>query len=157
MAMLSLLTTAYAEHFKFLGIPIDGDVATFEKALLAKGFTLDGKSNSAVEKYYKGKFLGNKVSLYVKIASKSHVVSSVSVVYEKKKSMSWIAEESKRLDNLIKSEYTINDVDEYGDFTIYYVDNCGKLYVFQLPDRIMLKYVDIENHKLLESEKHNGI
>jgi len=75
VTLLCLLTTAYAEHFKFMGIPIDGDIATFEKTLFAKGFTLDEEEpNSALEKWYRGIFAGNEVLLQVLLTAKSNVV-----------------------------------------------------------------------------------
>ncbi len=155
--MLSLLTTAYAEHFKFMGIPIDGDIATFEKALFAKGFTLDEEEpNSALEKWYRGIFAGNKVLLTVTFTAKSNIVVSLTVGYGEMDD-SAREKEANRIGEVIKSKYNIDDIVEKEGLTVYFVNNCGKIGVGGKTSTITITYVDIENNKLFQAEKDEDI
>lgn len=79
-ALTMLAASAHAEHFKFMGIPLDGSLPQFEKALLAKGFT---PTNLSVEspnyKWYEGIYYNNNALLGVCYSPKSKTVCSVGI------------------------------------------------------------------------------
>ena len=58
LAATLLLSTSYAQHLKFKGIPLDGSLTEFVNKLKAKGFTYAGTQNGTA--YLSGDFAGYK-------------------------------------------------------------------------------------------------
>lgn len=57
-----------AEHLSFMGIPINGTVTQFQNKLLSKGCVLDKAISQSLNvgcRAFKGKFVGDKVDIYV--------------------------------------------------------------------------------------------
>lgn len=154
--------TAYAEHFKFMGITMDGDLATFEKGLLAKGFTPqeDCQDNTPTAKWYEGTFFGQDVVLCVNLTPKSKKVFSIDIGYKTKMDKDRRDMEVKELTSAIKSKYDVNKIipgDNDGR-VIYYVNNStGAIGLNNVPPRIVIVYVDIENNNLFSSEIEEDI
>lgn len=77
-AIVSIVSFAQntTEHLKFMGIPINGTITQFQSKLLAKGCTLDRASKALPVgcRIFNGKFVGNKVEIYVYYDEKTKVV-----------------------------------------------------------------------------------
>lgn len=77
--LLLFAMTANAEHLKFMGIPIDGPISTFQTKLTTKGFKFLKREDDA--QLYKGKFFGESVTLYVPYDTKNKSVYEVRVLF----------------------------------------------------------------------------
>jgi len=80
--MMAVFCNSYAQHFKFMGIPIDGSIEAFDAKLKAKGFVKSkdfGCLDTKTSKYYDGKFAGYNVLLYVMATPKTNLVCDVNV------------------------------------------------------------------------------
>ena len=66
--LMAFVAHAQTEHLKFSGIPINGTLSQFQSKLVGKGYTEDKLLNnysSGGSKFYKGNFIGNRVTLIV--------------------------------------------------------------------------------------------
>ena len=86
---MSLTIQAQVEHFKFMGIPIDGKISQFENQLKKKGFTPDPRFKILPKEYfstariYKGAFANeDNVTLVVKFDKNSKLVYSVNLIID---------------------------------------------------------------------------
>jgi hypothetical protein len=89
ICLMSLTIQAQVEHFKFMGIPIDGKISVFEKQLKKKGFASDVRFKMLPKEYfsttriYKGSFANeDDVSLVVNFDKNTKIVYSVNVIIE---------------------------------------------------------------------------
>lgn len=79
--MMAVLCNSHAQHFEFMGIPIDGSIESFDAKLKAKGFVNSkdfGIENTKTEKWYDGRFAGNDVVLLVH-CTRTNLVYSITV------------------------------------------------------------------------------
>jgi uncharacterized protein with FMN-binding domain len=75
--------SAFAQHISVLGIPIDGNITSFQKKLNAKGFKFnkDELENFADGiRYYNGSVQGHKTDLKVFFNRKTQLVYKVDVI-----------------------------------------------------------------------------
>lgn len=79
--VMTVLCSSHAQHFKFMDIPIDGSIESFDKKLKEKGFVSGSMSanDTKTDRYYDGKFYGNDVSLLVMATPKTNLVYVVNV------------------------------------------------------------------------------
>lgn len=76
--LFSIAIQAQTEHFKFMGIPIDGNINQFHRSLSQKGLTRKAcQSNFCL---YEGVFAGSNASMIVEKEPKEDSVYSVIVV-----------------------------------------------------------------------------
>ena len=71
-----------AQHFSFMGVPIDGKIMDFDTKIKEKGFVTSrafGTLNSATKMWYEGKFAGNNVQMFTMATPKSGTVFAVGV------------------------------------------------------------------------------
>ena len=87
--LMSLNIQAQVEHIKFMGIPVDGTLKTFEKQLKKKGFIPDFRFKDLPEelfpdsRIYKGSFADdNNVGLVFKCDKNTKIVYSANVLIE---------------------------------------------------------------------------
>ena len=86
---MSLTIQAQVEHIKFMGIPVDGTLKTFEKQLKKKGFIPDARFKVLPKEYFpdskifKGAFSDDyNVTLVVKCDKETKIVNTVNVIIE---------------------------------------------------------------------------
>ena len=153
--------TAYAEHFKFMGITMDGDLATFEKGLLAKGFTPqeDCEDNTPPFIFYEGTFHGQDVRLGVRLTPKSKKVVNLSIFYKIDLGEDTNATELEHLSSTIKSRYNVDKItSKYeGEIVYHYVNNYTGCIALHYVSPILITYFDMENHNLYNSECEEDI
>ena len=72
------------QHLSFLGIPIDGNIKSFNQKLIAKGFKPDLQHNKIGEDtwWYTGIFAGRKCNLTVSLTTTTKTVYSVDVDFD---------------------------------------------------------------------------
>lgn len=66
--MIVALCSSHAQHFEFMGIPIDGSIEAFDAKLKAKGFVKSkdfGEFDTKTERYYDGRYGDDKYVLYL--------------------------------------------------------------------------------------------
>ena len=84
IAIAFISTVCYAQHFKFMGIPMDGTIENFCLKLKEKGF-VSSKTFSVLdkstEKWLDGRYAGYDVSLLICSTPQSKMVNSVTVIY----------------------------------------------------------------------------
>ena len=64
--MMTILSYGQTKHLTVLGIPITGNIATFQKKLIAKNYRLDAKENKHLpvgQRAFKGRYSGHECSL----------------------------------------------------------------------------------------------
>lgn len=163
--LIIVVTNSYAQHFKFMGIELDGSIEKFEKKLEEKGFSPsenNAEDRNKHETFYEGMYAGHEVSLMVVTTAKTNIVCSATVFLnvkteEKAESITTF------IKNTIKEKYSIDDIKiqsptntryeiQNGDIVVSYFHNddigCYQIYVF---------YVDIENNAINQKEKKEDI
>ena len=76
--LMALTMQAQEEHLKFMGIPIDGSIKSFQKELKEKGFSRESSKDGY--RTYEGDFAGEKVELWVYFDKSSRIVYQVGVI-----------------------------------------------------------------------------
>ncbi len=111
LALAMFACGAYAQneqHLTFMGIPIDGPLATFEKSLLAKGFVFDENGyNTSTARYYKGCLFGQDIDLSIGTTPLSQNVWSVGAYFENIKDEQTGDELFEKIDSDIKAKYKV--------------------------------------------------
>lgn len=80
---MAVLCGSHAQHFKFMDIPIDGSIESFDAKLKAKGFVKSkeyGVQDTKTERWYDGRFAGSDVLLYVNSTSETKKVFVIDVI-----------------------------------------------------------------------------
>lgn len=162
--VFSLLLTSLAclaQHFNFMGIPIDGSIDVFDSAVKAKGFVSSkeyGVGNTNRDKFYDGIFAGYEVSLLVRAAPKSKNVYSVTVFKDN------VSEkEGERMcqyvQKTIEEKYEVNKKIVQGDYDTRYDIGFGHIFVQYRKEqrRVYIEYIDNVNSIILDSEKREDI
>ena len=75
--LMSLGIYAQTEHLKFMGIPLTGNIASFQSKLQAKGITYNKKVSSQLKsgcRVFNGTFSGEKADFYVYYNEKTKIV-----------------------------------------------------------------------------------
>lgn len=82
---VALVAQGQNEHFKFMGIPIDGKISSFDKELQKKGFKLDDIMGKSLEDayIYNGIFAGENAQIYVNYDVKSKIVYQAVVIIKR--------------------------------------------------------------------------
>ncbi len=68
VCIVSLTIQAQTEHLKFMGIPLTGNIITFQNKLKAKGIKYDAVISKQLKdggRAFKGTFVGEKANVYV--------------------------------------------------------------------------------------------
>lgn len=160
-ALTMLAASAHAEHFKFMGIPLDGPLPQFEKALLAKGFT---PANVSVEspdyKWYEGIYYNNNALLGVRYSPKSKTVCSVGIGIEPAAAKSEFAMLCRAIENKYPNhtktieQPEANNVEEI----TYWIGDLGWIGLSLHADNtINISYGDRENTLLYDRERNEDI
>lgn len=66
LVMAMLCSICVAQNTNILNIPVSGDIATFQKSIAAKGFTL--AKSTPTERIYNGKYDGKVCKMYVHVS-----------------------------------------------------------------------------------------
>lgn len=75
--LFSILIQAQNEHLKFMGIPLDGNITSFQKKLQAKGIKYDAEGSRQIKvgcRCFSGSFSGEKASFFVYYNEKTKIV-----------------------------------------------------------------------------------
>lgn len=83
--MMALSVMAQKEHLKFMGIPLNGTIATFQEKLKAKGINYDRAGSAQLQagiRCFKGVFSGEKATIYVYYNEKTKIVYRAKAVIE---------------------------------------------------------------------------
>ena len=80
--LFSLFLQAQTEHFKFMGIPLNGKISSFDRELKKKGFKLDDFASKTLKGsyMYKGIFAGEKSQVLVSYDEKTKIVYQACVI-----------------------------------------------------------------------------
>ena len=159
-----LAASAYAEHFKFMGIPLDGPLPQFEKALLAKGFTPTSvETNEPNYTWYDGIFAGQNALVGVSITPKSKIVFAVGVSFseltpsESKDLFERLCKAVERNYPSFKKENDTNDPDAIASYR-YFDLNLGSIQVSRFKDNdVVIAYLDVKNTYTNELEMTEDI
>ena len=89
-------------HAKYLGIDIDGPIASFEEKLKSKGFAYSRTDEKSYARYYTGKVDGEDISIQVSVTKITKSVGLVSEQYVCDNSSSALSKYSQIKDKLIK-------------------------------------------------------
>lgn len=156
LALTMFACGAYAQneqHFTFMGIPIDGPLGTFEKSLLAKGFTpkKNSSENTSTQKWYEGVFFGKNVVLSVNLTPRSRNVYMISM------GTGMTQEEAtpflERFDTTIKAKYQIDKTEKDDVHNYYYINNYIGVISSSYTERIItIHYLDMKNKSKYDSE-----
>ncbi|MBP5392121.1 MAG: hypothetical protein J6Y40_08600 [Bacteroidales bacterium] len=65
IVLFAVVCFAQNEHFKFLGIPLDGTINQFESKLISKGYTKADNYGSKEYRVYDGTFIGKKATIVI--------------------------------------------------------------------------------------------
>ncbi len=151
--------SAYAEHFKFMGMPLDGPVDQFEKALLQKGFKSVPDEENAPTRFYRGKFMSEKnalVSLYP--TPKSNTVYMAGVTLDNITEPGETEAMFNRLASAIEKKYTVSNKDVAGERNVYYyIGKEGCIHLEISKGTLMVFYVDIANTATYGQEEEEDI
>ena len=73
---------AQSHHFRFMGIPLDGDINIFNKELQNKGFKIDPNYGKELEGtfFYNGVFAGERAKLFVSYDEKTKNVYQATII-----------------------------------------------------------------------------
>lgn len=85
-SLTSLYSLGQTNHIKFMGIPIDGTISTFEQKLISKGLKpiKDFNENSpSGDRYFNGVFAGYESVILVKYNPKTKIVYKVAVCIDR--------------------------------------------------------------------------
>ncbi len=89
--LITILSYGQTKHLTVLGIPITGNIATFQQNLLAKNYRLDAKENKLLpvgERAFKGRFSGHDCTL------KAYYFPDDKIVYRVRVSIDFVYESS---------------------------------------------------------------
>jgi hypothetical protein len=89
--LITILSYGQTKHLTVLGIPITGNIATFQQNLLAKNYRLDAKENKLLpvgERAFKGRFSGHDCTL------KAYYFPDDKIVYKVRVSIDFVYESS---------------------------------------------------------------
>ena len=169
--LFTIATCCFAQkHFKFMGIPIDGNVSNFCDKLKSKGFTRDvGDVENAY--CFVGKFYGEDACIQVDYTHDTHIVYSVSVYIVKQLALSLYPIQRDFLKavedkykfkketinpNLYQYDYYIFDgLDPIGLIQTWIIDS--KTYQSMREAMLVVAYLDIENYMNYENRKREDI
>lgn len=104
--MIAVLCNSHAQHFEFMGIPIDGSLEAFDAKLKIKGFVKSkdfGEFDTKTERYYDGRFAGEDIFLTVSSAKINKVYSAC--VYRYFKTLDSVKERWEYYVSVIEDKY----------------------------------------------------
>ena len=91
LCLTTILTFGQAKHLTVLGIPVTGNITTFQQKLIAKNYRLDTKENKQLpvgERAFKGRFSGHECTL------KAYYFPDDKIVYKVRVSIDFVYESS---------------------------------------------------------------
>ena len=150
--LMAIVSFSQTKHLTVLGIPITGNIATFQQKLIAKKFRLDAKENKQLpvgERSFKGRYSGHDCTL------KAYYFPDDKIVYKVRVSIDFIYES--RADNAYK-EIKRNLLRKYknSDTRIKSTDGHESLHALIIDnDDDMLGFIDLivfEGDDTYESE-----
>lgn len=102
-----LPVNAQEDHFKFMGIPIDGKISVFNREIQKKGFSLDHSVGKEFDGYYiyNGVFAGEKANLMIGYNDKTKTVYVATVLikrYSKDQALSLY----KEMTSMVEEKYS---------------------------------------------------
>lgn len=164
------------DHFKFKGIPIDGNINDFSKELIKQGFTIkESKGNSII---LKGEFVGKQCDIYVVGTKKTFLTWKVYITFDKENSWSSLKSKYNELKDQFTAKYGNGESYEFfskpyfeGDgyeTTALSVDKCtwstfwktdiGNIDIsIETSQYIGISYQDIQNTVVMKQEKQEII
>lgn len=158
--LVSLFCAAQSEHMKFMGIPLDGTINTFQSKLAAKGLKPDVQLNRKLEvgvRAFNGSFAGHKADIYVYYDEKTKIVYRAKACIDSENNN--IAEQTfktfkSQIEDKYYSQYIINTDTYDGHESIHYLMLFGviDLYFSTYTDAyptlycVHIDYYDITNY-----------
>lgn len=158
--LLYLSCVAQNDHMRFMGIPLDGTINSFQSKLATKGITPDVQFNKQSDpgvRGFNGSFAGHKAEIYVYYDAKTSIVyrakACINSEYKNTAEQTYNTFKSK-IQNKYSKQYimntdtysnheSINFLLLYGVIDLYfssYLDNYPTLYV------VHIDYYDITNY-----------
>ena len=136
------------EHFKFMGIPIDGTPQEFGEKLQQKGFEYVATYDKEEHFMYKGYFAGT--SCYIGIPSYENPVNSVMILFNIQDSLHQLFHDKLKKDLSEKyGEARVSKVEDGKGITNFSTKN-GDILLFMFNGQVSLVYRDISNFKSRE-------
>ena len=168
--VVCLSVNAQTDHFKFMGIPIDGNVSSFCQKLKEKGFSKD-KEDAPNAYCFTGKFYGEDANVQVDYTHDSHTVYSVTVYIIKRTALALYPIQRdylKAVEDKYKFEKKVINPQLYQyDYYIFDgFDPIGLIQTFIVDSNtiqstkeamLSISYVDVENYMDYENRKRNDI
>lgn len=153
---MAIFCNSHAQHFEFMGIPIDGSIEDFEAKLEAKGFVKSKdprEENTHYTRWYDGRFAGDDILLSVhntktNLVYATNVLQFFATLDDVKAKWEYYVSviEDKYKDRII--DKTIQGTDDIrykmdlGDICVFYDDDVNfKSYKY----RLYLLYMDKKN------------
>ncbi len=165
------------QHLKFMGIPLNGTIDSFQRKLAAKGVTVDPERNKYApfgERDFKGNFTGQPCRILVWYTNSKIVYRAKAILDASKEE--WADQFYNRVKNLLESkyaeEYTKEDTYEgYPSITVLVSDDTGRVvfgeidmfktkneYTFHSDDySIHVDYWDFVNKAKKDQEDQNDL
>lgn len=166
-----MITTSSAEHIKFMGVPVGGNVAAFKDSLKAKGFIYKKCFKTLYS--FEGIFANEVVAVEVLASPKTKQVCKIIVYFPQKDTWKGLKSDYFRKKNLYKEKYLLDKDFEFfsspydeGDgyemravslgkcnFASFYYATGGHIMIqIDEKQRIKITYEDRENIKISQSE-----
>lgn len=156
LTLLMGILTGSAQHFSFMGIPLDGSANAFVKELASKGFTYEGTDDG--QAFYKGRYYDHDVVLNTLTADKSDQITAVSLGTTDVKSIEGVYQLMIDLDKIIRKKYNVDHVEgqipskpykqlmpDYSNIVYFIYDQNGAIGLTATDNCLVITYVDIPN------------
>ena len=101
-----MITTSSAEHIKFMGVPVGGNVAAFKDSLKAKGFIYKKCFKTLYS--FEGIFANEVVAVEVLASPKTKQVCKIIVYFPQKDTWKGLKSDYFRKKNLYKEKYPLD-------------------------------------------------
>lgn len=175
LSILAMSVPAQAEHLKFMGIPLTGTIAQFQKKLAAKGVSYNKAASERAEigtRLFTGKFAGSKADIVVWYDADTKIVYGAKAVFECT-STSHRNKKYEELNRMLSSKYSEdylgNDkLDGFDCLRITVMDGeymLGMITLFQSDGEyryddvyyVQVEYLDAQNYVKNENSKMNDL
>ena len=136
--MLALSVYAQDEHFKFLGIPLDGSIEEFEAKLCDKGFIreMESRESEINKRNYKGLFAGYDSDVTIEFNPRNRNVYSACVLITRSDPKTILKLYEKFRDDYLQkypeNKYREIDLEDYPSMAMWFNDSSNKKEIGQV-------------------------
>lgn len=121
------------QHLKFMGIPLNGTIDSFQRKLAAKGVTVDREMNSTApfgQRIFKGNFTNRSCQIYVWYTNSKIVYRAKAIFSSKREDIAdqFYSRVKYLLEDKYSEEYIEEDTSEgYPAVSVFVSDETGKV------------------------------